>query len=107
MTKRIDEASRLIDASPSDIYEAFSVPGAMEQWLPPNNMTGKMLDLDFREGGFYRMRLTYKDPQKGRGKTSDEADEVEVRLIKLERGRRIEQEVAFESEDPASRVSCV
>lgn len=101
MMRRVDEASRQIDASPGDIYGAFSVPDAMEKWLPPGNMTGKMLDFDFREGGFYRMLLTYKDPREGHGKTSDEADEVEVRLTKLERGRRIEQAVTFESEDPA------
>lgn len=99
--KRIDEASRQIDASPSDIYDAFSVPGAMERWLPPDNMRGTMLDFDFRQGGSYRMRLTYKAPRDGQGKTSDEADEVEVRLTKLERGQRIEQEVTFDSEDPA------
>lgn len=32
----------------------------MEQWVPPNNMTATMLHFDFREGGSYRMRLTYK-----------------------------------------------
>ncbi len=73
----------------------------MERWLPPGNMIGKMLHSDFREGGSYRMRLTYTEPQHGRGKTSADSDEVEVRLTKLEDGRRIEQEVSFESEDPA------
>jgi uncharacterized protein YndB with AHSA1/START domain len=68
---------------------------------PPSNMTGKMLHFDFREGGSYRMRLTYDEPQQGRGKTSEDSDQVEVRLTKLEDGRRIEQEVIFESEDPA------
>jgi uncharacterized protein YndB with AHSA1/START domain len=47
------------------------------------------------------MRLTYAEPQQGRGKTSEDSDEVEVRLTKLEDGRRIEQEINFESEDPA------
>ena len=56
---------------------------------------------DFREGGSYRMRLTYAEAQEGRGKTSEDSDEVEVRLTKLEVGRTIEQEVNFESEDPA------
>jgi uncharacterized protein YndB with AHSA1/START domain len=73
----------------------------MERWLPPDNMTGKMLHFDFREGGSYRMRLTYAEPEQGRGKTSEDSDEVEVRLTKLEDGRRIEQEVTFESEDPS------
>lgn len=101
MTTRIDSASRLISATPTAVYRAFAAPGAMEQWIPPSNMTGTMLHFDFREGGSYRMRLTYAEPQKGRGKSSEDSDEVEVRLTKLEDGQRIEQEVTFESEDPA------
>jgi uncharacterized protein YndB with AHSA1/START domain len=83
------------------IYSAFSEAGAMERWLPPSNMKGKMLHFDFRDGGSYRMRLAFRDPEQGAGKTSDDSDEVEVRLIRLEEGKRIEQEVAFESDDPA------
>ncbi|WP_394170698.1 SRPBCC domain-containing protein [Saccharospirillum alexandrii] len=100
MTPRIDSASRLISASPETIYRAFSEPGSMERWLPPGNMTGKMLHFDFREGGSYRMRLTYTEPYQGGGKTSEDSDEVEVQLTKLEEGRVIEQAVVFESEDP-------
>lgn len=101
MTPRIDSASRLISASPKAVYRAFAEQGAMERWLPPGNMTGTMLHFDFRQGGSYRMRLTYAEPQQGRGKTSQDYDEVEVRLTKLEAGRTIEQEINFESEDPS------
>lgn len=101
MTPRVDSASRLISASPRTLYRAFSEPGSMECWLPPDSMTGKMLHFDFREGGSYRMRLTYVDPQEGGGKTSVDSDEVEVKLTKLDDGRTIEQEVIFESEDPS------
>jgi uncharacterized protein YndB with AHSA1/START domain len=97
---RIDTAARLIRAPASRIFQAFASPEAMERWLPPAGMTGRMLEFDFRDGGAYRMRLTYTRPGHGRGKTSDDADEVAVRLIKLVTNRRIEQSVAFESEDP-------
>ena len=71
MAPRVDSASRVIQASPATIYRAFAEPGAMERWLPPSNMVGKMLHFDFREGGgSYRMRLTYKEPRHGQGKTS-------------------------------------
>ena len=101
MSPRIDSASRSISASPGKIYRAFAEPGEMERWLPPGNMVGRMLHFDFRQGGSYRMRLTYNESQQGTGKTSDDADEVEVRLTSLEPGKRIEQEVVFESDDPA------
>lgn len=101
MTKRIDSASRSIAASPEAVYRAFAEPGAMERWLPPNDMIGEMLRFDFRDGGSYRMRLTYAERDRGQGKTSVSADEVTVRLTRLVPGRSIEQAVVFVSEDPA------
>lgn len=101
MTSRIDSASRLVDAPAAAVYQAFATPGALERWLPPAGMTGTMLRFDFRDGGSYRMRLTYAAPQQGRGKTSEDSDEVDVRIAMLEAGRRIEQEVSFVSSDAA------
>jgi uncharacterized protein YndB with AHSA1/START domain len=100
MSKRIDSVSRFIPATPADIYAALAEREAMEEWIPPKNMTSTILHFDFREGGSYRMRLTYKDSKDGRGKSSDNADETEVRITKLIEGRRIEQAVKFESDDP-------
>ncbi len=100
MSKRIDSASKFIPASPSVIYAAFADPRAMERWVPPKNMTATILHFDFREGGSYRMRLTYKDAEDRRGKTSDNTDEVEVRFTKLINAKLIEQAVIFESNDP-------
>lgn len=98
---RVDSASRLIQASPAAVFRAFAEPGAMEQWLPPGNMVGEMLYLDFRDGGSYRMRLTYIDSRQGHGKTSADFDEVRVHLTKVVNEERIQQEVVFESGDPA------
>ena len=101
MTQRIDTSSRLIRGPSSKVYEAFSRPGAMEEWLPPPDMAGMMLAFDFRAGGRYRMRLTYKDPTQGQGKTSSDSDEVEVRFVRIDSGQRIVQEVDFVSDDPS------
>ena len=73
----------------------------MERWLPPNDMTGEMLQFDFRDGGSYRMRLTYAERDRGQGKTTADADEMLVRLTRLVPGRSVEQAVVFESEDPS------
>lgn len=101
ISKRVDTASRLIRASASRIYQAFATADAMEAWLPPEGMAGTMLAFTFHDGGTYRMRLTYKEPQHTPGKTSEDADEVEVRFINLVPHERIEQAVTFESDDPA------
>ena len=99
MSERVDTSSRLIHAPASAIYRAFATSGALEAWLPPEGMTGNMVALDFREGGSYRMRLTYADPRHAPGKTSEDADEVEVRFVGLVPGARIEQAVTFDSDD--------
>jgi uncharacterized protein YndB with AHSA1/START domain len=95
---RIDEASRTIRARANRIFEAFESSKALESWLPPEGMTGRVLSFSFREGGGYRMRLTYNEPSHPSGKTTEGSDEVEVRFLKLVASSRIEQVVEFDSE---------
>jgi uncharacterized protein YndB with AHSA1/START domain len=97
---RVDQASRTIHAPPSAVYRAFETAAAMESWLPPKGMTGQMLVFDFREGGFYRMRLTYGEAAHRPGKSSENSDEVDVRFVRLIEDRLIEQGVTFNSENP-------
>lgn len=101
MTSRVDSASRLVQATPMDVYRVFADPEAMEQWMAPAGMVARMEHFDFRAGGSYRMRLTYRDPATGRGKASDDSDEVQVRLVSITEGKEIQQEVEFESDDPS------
>ncbi len=42
MTTRIDQASRIIHAPPSAIYQAFAHEKAIVTWLPPQGMTGQI-----------------------------------------------------------------
>ncbi|MBB4838196.1 uncharacterized protein YndB with AHSA1/START domain [Sphingomonas kyeonggiensis] len=99
---RTDRASRLIKAPASRIWRAFIDPAELVRWLPPEGMTGEMLAFDARPGGGYRMALSYDDPeQDAPGKTSENADVVEVRFTALNPGRSIVQAAVFDSEDPA------
>lgn len=99
MSKRIDTASRLIKAAPSGAYAAFASSAALEAWLPPRGMAGKVVAFDFREGGLYRMRLTYNQPGHTPGKTSEYSDEVEVRFVRLVPNECIEQAATFNTEN--------
>lgn len=83
------------------IYKAFATAQALEKWLPPQGMTAHIVAFSFREGGSYRMRLVFKESRHAPGKTSHDADEVEVRFVKLMPAERIEQIVTFDSDDPA------
>lgn len=101
MRKRVDSASRLVPAAPDTVYAALAEPAAVEQWMAPNGMRAKLLRFAFHEGGGYRMRLTYNKSGTGHAKSTEDSDEVTVRFVRIEKARRIEQEVTFTSADPA------
>lgn len=63
-------------------------------------MNGRVLEYDFREGGRYRIELTYRDasPSTG-GKTTGRSDISSGRFLTLDAGRRVVQSVEFESAD--------
>jgi uncharacterized protein YndB with AHSA1/START domain len=99
---RTDTASLTIATPPGAIYGAFADPQALMAWLPPGDMTGRVLEYDFREGGRYRIELTYADAAPaGQGKTSSRTDVTSGTFLSLDRGKRIVQSVEFESADPS------
>lgn len=68
------------------------------KWLPPGDMTGRTLEYDFREGGRYRIELTYNESAgPNPGKTTGNTDVSTGRFVSLEPGKRIVQTVEFES----------
>lgn len=97
---RTDRASLEISATPEALYAAFVDPSKLMAWLPPGSMTGRALEYDFREGGRYRIALTYDASEPaGVGKTTERVDVSTGRFLTLEPGRRIVQSVEFESTD--------
>lgn len=98
------EVSRVIDASPGDVYRAFLDPDAVAAWLPPSGMTGHVHHFDPREGGEFRISLTYRDsadsPGGTGGKTTENTDTHRGRFVRQVPNERIEQVVEFESDDP-------
>ena len=97
---RMDQASRLIEASPETIYAAMTEADALVQWLPPAGMSAKMLEFDLRPGGHYRMALRYDDASIA-GKSGDHADIVSVGYADLVPGALVAQTVDFVSDEPA------
>ena len=74
---------------------------ALERWLPPTGMHGRFERFDMREGGSYRLVLTYDDASGAPGKTTADSDVSDVRVTRIVDGERVVQEVDFESDDPA------
>jgi uncharacterized protein YndB with AHSA1/START domain len=97
---RTHSASRVIAASPRTIYQAWLDPKALVAWLPPKGMKGQIHAFEPREGGLYRMALTYED-QSRRGKSTGHSDVVAARFLELVPDERIVQLIEFVSEDPA------
>jgi uncharacterized protein YndB with AHSA1/START domain len=96
---RADTASRIIDAPPEAIYRAFVERDALLAWLPPDGMSGEMLEFEPRPGGAFRMALHYSAP--GHGKTTDDTDVVDSEFAELVPNQRVVQLVRFKSDDPA------
>jgi uncharacterized protein YndB with AHSA1/START domain len=100
--KRTDSASRVIMASPRTIYKAFIEPENLVSWLPPKGMKGHIYAFDARDGGSYRMSLTYVGTDHSTlGKTSEHEDVVQGKFLKLVPNEQIVQLFEFESGDPA------
>ncbi len=93
--------SRIIRASPEKIYQAFTEPSALEKWLVPGEMTGKMHHFDLRPGGGYDMSLFYPDnDNQSKGKTGEKEDRYYVRFLELSPGKKIVEAINFRTDDP-------
>jgi uncharacterized protein YndB with AHSA1/START domain len=49
---------RVLRAPAERVYRAFLDPDALCKWLPPHGFTGRVLSMDARVGGRYRMQFT-------------------------------------------------
>ncbi|HEX8572566.1 MAG TPA: SRPBCC domain-containing protein [Allosphingosinicella sp.] len=99
---RTDTATRLVEASPDEIYRAFVDPEALMAWLPPRGMSGRILRFEPRQGGRYRIELALEgEGHELAGKTTERTDVTSGRFLELVPGRRIVQTVEFDSADPA------
>ena len=76
--------SRIIKAPRIKVYQAFLDPEAVAAWLVPDTMRGRVHLFDPREGGQFRISLTYQSPEDSqRGKTSGDTDTYHGRFVEL------------------------
>jgi uncharacterized protein YndB with AHSA1/START domain len=89
-------ASRVIEALPERVYDAFLDPDDLAAWLPPTGFTAEVHHLEPVEGGTYRMTF-YGD--------TEELAEYEQSFggtyVELSRGERIVYTDEFESDEPS------
>jgi len=94
--------SRRIDAPRAVVYRALLDARAVATWIVPTGMTSQVHAFDIREGGSFRISLTYDAPT-GAGKTTAHTDTYHGRFVKLVPDAQVVEVVEFETADPALR----
>ena len=89
-----------INAPRAAVYRALLDPRAVAQWKVPDGMTARVHAFDAREGGTFRISLTY-DASNGFGKTDPHTDTYHGRFVKLVPNEQVVEVDEFETADPA------
>jgi uncharacterized protein YndB with AHSA1/START domain len=96
------QASRHIRAPRSAVYRALLDAGAIAQWRVPAGMSSHVHEFDAREGGSFRVSLTYDAPT-GTGKSASHTDTYHGHFVKLVPDEQVVEVFEFETADPDLR----
>lgn len=96
------QSVRLIRAPRSAVYRALLDPEAVRQWMVPDGMTSRVHSFDARQGGAFRISLTYDAPTET-GKTSAQTDTFHGRFVELVPDSKVVQAIEFETDVPDLR----
>jgi uncharacterized protein YndB with AHSA1/START domain len=94
--------SRRVNAPRETVYRALLDARAVATWMVPDGMTSQVHEFDAREGGTFRISLTYDAPT-GTGKTTAHTDSFHGRFVKLVKDQQVVEVVEFETPDPDMR----
>ena len=83
------------------VYRVLLDPQAVATWMVPTGMTSHVHAFDVREGGSFRISLTYDSPAAA-GKTIAHTDTSHDRYVKLVTNEQVVEVVEFETTDPAA-----
>ncbi len=89
-----------VNASPAVVYRALIDAGAVAAWRVPDGMTSHVHQFEGREGGSFRISLTYDTPT-GTGKTSAHTDTYHGRFVRLVPNQQVVEVIELETTDPA------
>lgn len=99
---RSTRISQHVNAPRADVYRALLDQRAVAIWKVPTGMTCHVHAFDGREGGSFRISLTYNEPT-GTGKTTAHTDTYHGHFTKLVPNEQIVEVDEFETKDPALR----
>jgi uncharacterized protein YndB with AHSA1/START domain len=96
------QVSRHVNASRSAVYRALVDADAVAKWRVPAGMTCHVHEFDAREGGRFRVSLTYEAPVSV-GKSAPHTDTYHGHFTKLVPNQQVVEVLEFETTDPALR----
>jgi uncharacterized protein YndB with AHSA1/START domain len=97
---RSTRITRHIAAPRARVYRALTDAAAVATWMVPDGMTSQVHAFEAREGGAFRISLTYDAPT-ATGKTSAHTDTYHGRFVALVPDAQVVQAIEFETSDPA------
>lgn len=95
-------ASQHVRASRAAVYQALLDAEAIAKWRVPAGMSSHVHGFDAREGGSFRVSLTYEAPV-ATGKSMRHTDTYHGRFLKLVPNEQVVETFEFETADPALR----
>ena len=91
--------SRRIRASRAAVYRALLDPDLVARWRFPTGMTPTVHEFDAREGGRFRVSLTYDAPT-DTGKTTAQTDTYHGHFSELVPDEKVVEVLEFETDAP-------
>jgi uncharacterized protein YndB with AHSA1/START domain len=91
-----------MNAARAMVYWALRDARAVATWMVPAGMTSHVHAFDARDGGVFRISLSYDAPT-GTGKTTAHTDTFHGRFVKLVPNEQVVEVVEFATPDPALR----
>jgi uncharacterized protein YndB with AHSA1/START domain len=92
--------TRRIRAPRAVVYRALLDMEDVRRWMVPDGMTSEVHSFDAREGGEFRISLTYDLPT-DTGKTTARTDTYHGRFVRLVPDTAVVQAIEFETDDPS------
>jgi uncharacterized protein YndB with AHSA1/START domain len=96
------QVSRHIRAPRPAVYRALLDAGTIAKWRVPDGMSSHVHEFDAREGGLFRISLTYDAPAAS-GKSAAHTDTYHGRFVKLVPDQQVVEVLEFETADPELR----
>lgn len=93
-----------VAAPPAAVYRALVDAEAVAVWRMPDGMRGHVHTFEAREGGRFRVSLTY-DTAAGAGKSDAHTDTYSGTFVRLVADELVVEESVFETGDPALRTT--